>query len=314
MTESSNTKRVLVTGASGFIGRQSLEPLQRRGFEVHAVYLTKPLDGTHGVTWHKADLLNENDSRVLCQEVRPTHLLHFAWYVHPKDYKTSSKNEQWVRATLALMRAFKEHGGERAVLAGTAMEYDWSIPQDFLSESNSPLRPANPYGKSKHETHLASLAFARDHKLSFAWGRIFLLYGPYEAPARLVPYIINALLDNKIAECTSGEQIRDILHVADVGDAFAALIDSPIEGAVNIGSGSPTPLKEIILTIGDILEKRECIRLGAISTDEAPRLVFDTGRLMNEVGWRPRYTLENGLRETIEWWKENRAQYRYSSQ
>src|SRR3989344_4974417 len=105
-------KRVLVTGATGFIGRHTLQPLQKRGFEVHATYVTEPL-ASPDVQWHKADLMNEAGLKALCNEVRPTHLLHFAWYVNPKDYKISPENERWVPATLALMRAFSENGGER---------------------------------------------------------------------------------------------------------------------------------------------------------------------------------------------------------
>ncbi|MDP3645526.1 MAG: NAD(P)-dependent oxidoreductase [bacterium] len=300
-------KRVLVTGATGFIGRHSLSPLLDRGFEVHAVYKNKPLEEKN-IHWHHADLLDETSVKQLCNEVQATHLLHFAWYVSPKDYKTSSENQKWIDASIKLLRSFKENGGTRAVLAGTGMEYDWTIAQDYLSENTSPLKPATLYGMAKNDARIASEEFARKNNLSLAWGRIFLLYGPNESPTRLVPYVINALLSEQPALCTSGEQIRDILYVQDVADAFVAVLNSDVTGTINIGSGKPIALKDVIYAIADIIGGRDLVRLGAKeSPDDSPRLVFDVTRLKKEVGWRSQVTIEEGLRTTIEWWKTRRA-------
>ena len=208
-------KRVVVTGASGFIGRQCLVPLIERDYEVHALFSHKQIESDTRVVWHQVDLLDNDASAKLLAKVRPTHLLHFAWYVDPKDYKISEENKKWVGATLDLLRAFQKNGGKRAVLAGTCMEYDWSVPQDVLVE-NSPIAPGSAYGKAKNETRIATEEFATANDLSLAWGRIFYLYGPHEAPSRLVPYVIQSLLDGTPARCTSGEQIRDYSHVSDV--------------------------------------------------------------------------------------------------
>ena len=307
---SHGSKRVLLTGATGFIGRHSIEPLLARGFEVHAVYRDRPLEEPR-VFWHQADLLNKEDIARVCAEIQATHLLHFAWYVAHEDYKTSPQNALWVEHSLELVRRFEESGGVRAVMAGTCMEYDWAMPQELLSEKTSPLSPATPYGKAKHETQVRVETFAKDTGISFAWGRVFLLYGPYEDPRRLVPYIITSLLRNEPALCTSGEQVRDMLYVKDVADAFATLLDSAVEGAVNIGSGIPVALKDVVDLIGDSLRKPGLVRLGARqSSGEPPRLVFDISRLRNEVGWQPRYSLQEGIEETIHWWEENTGQDR----
>lgn len=299
-------KKVLLTGATGFIGRQCIEPLERRGFEVHAVYREEPLADPRA-TWHKADLLSDTAAADLCAVVRPTHLLHMAWYVNPKDYKTSPENEKWVDATTRLMNAFVRGDGSRAVLAGTCMEYDWSATQEYLSEASSSIDPQLPYGKAKDKARRLCTDIAIKNGVSLAWGRIFLLYGPHEASSRLVPYVINSLLREEKAQCSSGEQIRDIMYVQDVADAFCATLDSSVEGPINIGSGIPVSLGDVVRTIASLLEKPDLLELGA-RTDEGPaRLVFDTQRLNKEVGWHPHYSLEEGLRETIEWWRSNRA-------
>src|SRR3989344_2449364 len=249
-------KRILVTGATGFIGRQSISPLLDRGYEVHALFATEPVESDSRVIWHKADLLGESTAS-LCAEVQATHLLNVAWYVDPKDYKTSSENTRWADATLSLMRAFQENGGTRAVLAGTCMEYDWTVPQDVLSEDTSPIAPATPYGIAKHETHLACEVYAKDNGFSLAWGRIFFLYGPHEAQGRLVPQIIHALLDDKTPPIAAGGLVRDYSHVADIAGAFAALVDSDVRGAVNIASGNAITLKDIGVAVAEIAGKTD---------------------------------------------------------
>ena len=308
MLASNEVRRVLVTGASGFIGRQSLVPLLERNFEVHALYNKKPIETDSRITWHHADLLEDGGASKLCAKLSPTHLLHFAWYVDPKDYKSSPENSRWVRATLELLRAFQASGGTRAVLAGTCMEYDWSEPRDTLTE-NSPIAPGSAYGKAKNETRIATEEFATANDLSLAWGRIFYLYGPHEAPSRLVPYVIQSLLDGTPARCTSGEQIRDYSHVSDVAEAFVALLDSDVEGAVNIGSGKGIVLKDLLYMIGDILGKCEALKFGTKQTpeNEPHRIVADVYRLSNGVNWKPQVSLEEGLQASIDWWRQHRA-------
>src|SRR4051794_12940479 len=99
-------KRVLVTGASGFIGRHCLPALSARGFDVHAIHAT----GTPGIesTWHRVDLIEPVQMRRLLDEVQPTHLLHLAWYVDHGKYWTSTENLRWIEASLSLLRGFVE--------------------------------------------------------------------------------------------------------------------------------------------------------------------------------------------------------------
>jgi nucleoside-diphosphate-sugar epimerase len=296
-------KRVLVTGATGFIGRQILAPLVRRGFTVHAVSSRSAHGGDLGVTHHVCDLLDTSASERLLRELRATHLVHLAWYAEPGRFWTSELNLRWLGASLALFNAFATHGGQRAVVAGSCAEYDWR--HGYCVEALTPSAPRTLYGASKHALQIALEAYAAQVGLSLAWGRIFFLYGPHEASGRLVSSVIDALLRGGAALCTNGQQVRDFQHVADTAGAFAALLDSGVTGVVNVASGQPCRVAELAEAIADRLEARSALRLGALATrpDEPPLLLADVRRLRNEVGWTDRYDLESGLDQTIAWWR-----------
>ena len=306
-------RKVLLTGATGFIGRHCLPALLAAGFdEIHAVSTRASIDGenefaneaTKNVRWHRANLLSGVETERLIGAVRPTHLLHLAWYAEPGKYWTSPLNEEWLRASVRLLDAFAAHGGRRVVAAGTCAEYDWDH-DGYCSESKTPLAPATLYGKCKQALHDALEATARERGLSAAWGRIFFLYGAHEHPQRLVSSVIRALLGGDAARCTHGEQLRDFLYVRDVADAFVALLASDVRGAVNIASGEALSLKFIVNQIGEKLNRPELVQLGAIpAPDGEPKLLAaDIRRLRDEVGWKPAYTLDAGLDASISWWR-----------
>jgi nucleoside-diphosphate-sugar epimerase len=239
----------------------------------------------------------------LFERVQPSHLLHFAWYAAPGKYWSSPENMRWVQASLGLLQSFHSHGGSRVVMAGTCAEYDWNY--GYCSEALTPLAPVTLYGTSKHALQLLLRAYADQSGLSAAWGRIFFLYGPREHPSRLVASVIQSLLRRETADTSHGSQIRDFLHVQDVAGAFVSLLSGAVKGAVNIASGEPVRLKDIILRIADQLNGRELVRLGAFpaSPTEPPLLVANTRRLNDEVGFKPVFDLDSGLAQTIEWWK-----------
>ena len=237
-------KRVLLTGATGLIGRHCLPTLLAQGYEVHTVSTRAASTHLPGVHAHQADLLDPSQLATLLASVQPSHLLHLAWYTQPGAYWTSLENIRWVQASLGLLQAFAAHGGRRVVMAGSCAEYDWSY--GYCTEHITPLQPATVYGKAKHALQLLEDAFAKQAQISAAWGRLFFLYGPHEYPDRLVAAVTRALLQGQPARCSHGNQIRDFLYVQDAADAFVALLTSDVRGAVNIGSGTPIALKQII--------------------------------------------------------------------
>ena len=296
-------KKVILTGANGFIGRQAILPLLERNFEVHAVSNVAPADDLlfENVVWHQVNLLSKEETSRMCAEINASHLLHFAWYVEHGKFWNAPENEVWLDASINLIENFKANGGERIVVSGTCAEYEWG-KDAVLSEETTPLKPQNFYGECKLKLQ-KTLA---EKNISYAWGRVFFLFGEHESPKRLIASVINSLLKNEFADCSHGAQIRDFMYVKDVADAFAALLDSDVNGAVNIASGSAQTLKEIILQTAELLQaNRELIRFGQIPTAEndPASIVADTRILNEKVIWQERYGFLRGLEQTIEYWK-----------
>lgn len=301
--------RVLVTGGSGFIGAHSLPLLVERGYDVHASHLKDPGPPSAGITWHRVDLLDGDQTAALVEAVGPTHLLHFAWYTEPGKNWHSEQNLRWTEAGLRLLRAFAAGGGERVVLAGSCAEYKWSDAgwDGVCSEDGTPLHPATLYGTCKLCLGAIASSWAAGNGLSLASGRIFFAYGPREDPRRLVSSVARALVKGEPAPCTEGSQRRDFLHVSDIAAAFVALLDSDATGAVNIGSGTATAIRDVVSLIAAAAGRPELVRFGELPSrpDEPPVLEADVRKLCNEVGWSPSLSLEQGIPQVVEWWKAN---------
>ena len=296
-------KRVLVSGATGFIGRLTLPMLLEKGYEVHGISCHRDIPEARGIRWHRADLLDSDQVSELIPRIAPTHLLHLAWNATPGVYLSTPDNVAWLRSGLQLMQLFEQSGGERFVGAGTCFEYDGDY--GYCREHVTPIKPSSLYGSCKHALQLTLSSLSQQASFTSAWGRIFFLYGPHEYQSRLVPSVIRALLRGEQAQCSSGSQIRDFLHVQDVAGAFVALLESDATGPINIASGKPISLADLIRTIGRQLERPDLIALGALPdrANEPRVLLGDVSRLTSEIGFVPEYDLETGIQDAISWWR-----------
>ena len=308
-------KRVLVTGAGGFVGRHCLPELLARGFEVHGVISPRrPPPNINdeiadAVAWHSVDLLDDLAVDQLFLRVRPTHLLHMAWITTPGEYWTSRKNFAWTLASLRLLWAFQDIGGERVVMTGSCAEYDWQA--GVCSEESTPIRPTSAYGRAKNLLHDFLHEEAIRNDMQAAWARLFFLYGPYGSPGRLPGAIIEPLLRGEPAKCSLGEIRRDYLYITDAAAAICAVLDSPLSGTVNIASGQPMLLKDMIAACGRIIGREDLLAWGAhAGGDQSPLVLGDIRRLQQELDWSPKISLAEGLARTIAWRRTMQGGYR----
>lgn len=300
-------KKILLTGATGYIGKFVLDFLISKDYEVHALVSSKIPDiSAKNLFCHTVDLLDKNKTAELIGDIKPSDLLHLAWYVKHGRFWNAAENLDWVGATLNLAKAFAENGGQRMVFAGTCYEYDHTTNEP-LSEKSSRLYPNTLYGTAKLSTNLTLEKYCRINNISYACGRPFFIFGGDENENRLIASVILSLLRNQPAKTSHGNQIRDFIFIEDLAEGFVALLESDVTGSVNIASGKGVKLKEIIETIAEIIGKPELLRIGEIpsSETEPPVIIADVSRLKNEVGFDKAYDLREKLSETINWWKKN---------
>jgi len=299
--------RVFLTGATGFIGSHVARLLVAEGCEVYALVrpgsnLWRIEDIVPLLQVVPYDLFEKEELEAELSRIRPELCLHLAWYAEPGKYLASRENIRLLNASLNLATLLESLGCKRFVSAGTCFEYDTSL--GYLSET-TPTAPSSIYAASKLALHLVLEQIAGASSMSVAWIRLFYQYGPYEHERRLVPSVTRSLLRNQVAEATLGEQVRDFLHVEDVALAAWAVARSGLSGPVNIGSGEPVTVREIVTTIGAVLNRPELIALGALPdrASDPPFVCADNRRLVENTGWAPRYGLEEGLGHTVAWWQ-----------
>jgi nucleoside-diphosphate-sugar epimerase len=301
--------RVLVTGASGFIGLPLTRLLGARGEEVHALSTRAPGElEASAVRWHQCDMLAPSELERVVHEIQPERLVHLAWDVAHGHFWSAPENLDWVQVSLRLLRAFGDAGGRRALLVGSCAEYGWGGEHD-LQEQHSALDPQGLYGACKDGLRRIAAAYADEAGLELAWARLFFLYGPREQPERLVPAVIRSLLAHERVATSAGTQVRDFMHVDDVAGALQALLQSDVVGAVNVASGRAVTVAEVLDVIAALTGAADLIDRGGRpgKASEAPRIVASVKRLAEEVGFQPTLSLEAGLAATIDWWRERGA-------
>jgi nucleoside-diphosphate-sugar epimerase len=287
--------RLLLTGATGFIGSQTIAGLLERNFEVHAVSSRPNVSLPSPVVYHRVNLLERQSVETLCKQVQASHLLHFAWYVETGHYWNSPKNLAWTAASLQLLQSFAENGGQRAVFSGTCAEQP--VEQNITA-------PAGVYPRCKDSLRRIAEDFCRTAHLSFAWGRIFFLYGPGESRSRLVASAVLSLLDSQKVICKNPAFRRDFMHVRDVANAFVHLLASDYRGTLDIGSGTSVSLKDLVETLATQCKRSDLIELRPESEQaEEPLEIKANPQMLNDLNFRPQFTLAAGLQDSIDWWK-----------
>lgn len=272
-------RRVLLTGANGFVGRQVLRQLLQLGCEVRLLLraansVGNPQYSPQVSCIYTSDAFAESVDwwTKACEGVHT--VLHLAWYVNPVDYLYSGNNLDCLVGTLRLAQGATLAGVKRLVGVGTCLEYDLSDPQVDLSV-DVPLKPLTPYAGAKVAAFNALATWCASQKISFAWCRLFYLYGEGEDSRRLLPYVRARLTAGLRAELTTGQQIRDYLDVRLAGNLLALVALGDWQGPINVCSGQAITVRQLVENFAKPFNRSDLLAFGARadSMDVPPRVV-----------------------------------------
>ncbi len=289
------TKKLLLTGGTGLIGKELPAYLKKLGFDIYAITIDEN-NPDCGVHWIKGNLFDENFIKNTMEDIKPLYLLNMAW-VTTGNYLQSEINNSFLDAGVNLIKYFAQNGGKRAVYAGTCFEYKF---KDEPLKENDELDPNKTlYTLTKDKLHKKAEAFAKENNISFGWGRIFYVYGKNEDKSRLTGMVTDKLKNNEEVIIKSGSLKKDYMYTKDIAGAFAKFLNSNVEGAVNICTGNPVSIKDYVLAMAREVNKEELIIFKDEPSNQPPVIAGDNSRLLNEVGYEIEYDLYTAIKEIL---------------
>lgn len=312
-TNSVAGRRVLVTGASGFIGSHVVRQLVAGGARVFAMASSvsaltpeRLADVVDDIEIVEANLNDQSSLEHIVAGVRPELVMHLAAFTHVgKSFYRIDENVQTnIQGTVNLLKALAGQY-ERLVYVGTGEVYG-DAPVPFREDGS--VSPVSPYAVSKY----AAERYCRMFHQAYGWPIVCMRplngYGPWQSTDRIIPEIILAGLQGKPLRMTEGRQSREFTYVEDLADAFVrALLVANINGEViNVGTGEERSMRDLALTILRLLGNPIEPEFGALPyrPTEVWRMFGDNSRARDLLGWTPVHGLEAGLRRTIEWYRE----------
>lgn len=291
------TNRILITGASGFIGRYCVETFAKHGW--HTVALTR--SGTELPFADRTlacDVLDDAQIRNVIPECEATHLLHLAWLSDAATRWTSPVNEAWTAASMRLAETFSACGGQHMIFAGSCAEYEWNDTQ--LIAGHSKINPHTAYGRAKAETGKLLLAAQADLHLKIAHARLFFCYGHGEPSGRLLPDLIQNIEHGQPFPTSKGDQKRDYLYAADIAEAFRLIADAQATGIYNIASGAAIEVRELVETTAELLSRPDIPQFGALPRRNGdPDVIEADIKPLSGLGFKPSFDLVAGLKDTF---------------
>jgi nucleoside-diphosphate-sugar epimerase len=305
-------RRVFVTGGTGFVGSYVAEHLRRDRARAVGL-LVRPgsddwrltEDVNEGAVFARCSLHEPDELRRELTRFKPDTVVHLAWDgVSPADRDSPSQLRN-IQASIDLLDIAHEAGAQTFIGMGSQAEYG---PHLACIRETDPTRPTTLYGASKLSVCHLSRLFADKRQMRYVWLRLFSTYGPKDHARWLIPYVALTLLRGEKPALTEGRQNWDYVHVGDIADAVVSVVDnSDAEGIYNVGAGRVVTVRRIVERIRDLVDPSAELAFGGLlyRPDQVMHLEADISRLHRATGWAPRIDLDQGLAETVEWYRRN---------
>lgn len=305
-------KRVLVTGATGFLGSHVARNLIKKGFDVGAIVRGQSncyrlSDCLDSIKIYTGGLEDRDSVHKIFADFAPETVIHCAAYgVDYRQQDIYSLYKVNVEGTLSLFLTAAGSGVKRFIHAGSCFEY--ASKDSPMSEDDS-IKPSGGYGVSKAAATMFVLQQGPVLGLPVVVLRPFGIYGPYEGIQRLVPSLIVHLLKDSRVDLTIGDQIRDYTYVEDVAEAFVKLATEkqfPDGEILNVGSGVGISIRQLGTQVASLFGKVHLLNWGAIPyrQNEPKMIVSNSTKIYRMIGWKPSIALINGLNSTIAYYKK----------
>lgn len=310
-------KRVLLTGGAGFIGANLTRRLLDLDYEVHLLWKKtsdpwRIIDIKNKIHFHTIDLADKKSLRSLMKKIKPTAIFHLASY---SSYRSQEEVEQIVNVgivgTLNLLLASKDIPYKIFVNTGSSSEYGFKSKP--MKEKDL-LEPVSFYAAAKSGQTLLCQTFSYQYKKPIVTIRPFSVYGPYEQKDRFIPTITRAVINKKTIRLTGGKQRRDFIYIDDLVEAYIKTFgkEKGLSGKIlNIGTGHEYSNDNVVNALFKVTGQKTKIEKGKF-----PKRIWDSNHWVADVStakklleWKPKYSLEKGLKANYDWFLKNKKMY-----
>jgi UDP-glucuronate decarboxylase len=288
--------KILITGATGFIGSAFARVAVARGHEVAALARPDrsgtPVSTAVGrIVWLPGTLAGPPWDEIAA--FAPEICVHAAWVSAPKVAYDSPQHFDCLEWSKSFLAGVVERGARHVVSVGTCIEYE--LGRQPLVEDRTPLKPIGPYPTAKNQLRIFLEEESRRRGFSLCWPRVFYAYGAGEHPGRLCSSILQKLRANEKIVLKTPASTKDYIYVTDVANALLTLVERRFAGAVNVCTGTGVTILELAQTLAGLLGRSELVETPVNPAEDPLGFVVGDATRLRALGWQPEYDLRRGL-------------------